>query len=358
MFYIDDFKKILTYKKSGEDAIKTYTLAIERENNDIEKLEQERNKYNEQFIELEESFKEKFKDIFERNREKISCSYYNYAINLDLVFFDKIYSMFKNKISAHMINPEDLSTLIISVCIIDNIADLNFDKDIKELSSLYAKYEVDPSFIENHLLKIYNGQTINKLQYQIRAQKENIEFSEACIKTIQDLLNNKDIKPSLFNKIFRKKLLSKQEEQQKHIEDIKYYKNLIQIYERDIAEIEQNPQTSMPIIKYELENLSNFLDIYELILETKNNISYEKKQISDINSKIEEKRKWINDYRRSIETHKSQILEYDSRIDDLCEKLSKDKFTLEMCRNENDETVKFFLEYYEAYIEKTIKQIF
>lgn len=358
MLYIDTFRTELARIDGAEDSIERYQLAIARENRDIELLTEQQTKIQAKLIEMKDEFITNFVDLYKRicNSVQITCE--SGSINVRLNFLRKDYNLF-NRNHLFVSEPDEINIQIAGyIYEYINSSYLSFSEKVNEISDLYSKYEVNPDFIKKHILKVYNGIKINELKNLIQSRKADLLVSESSLQYIQSQLSNEVVKPTLFNKIFHKKQLMFQEQEIRLDANITYWKDEIRKYEQEIVAITENPEKNLEFVESELQALSDFLDIYELVKTTQRNISYKQSEINQISEKIIIKRSWIDEYNKNIEDFNSIIANANKRIEDICASLAKDKFTFqELCKISDDETVKKLLEYYDKHIESSIQQI-
>lgn len=358
MFYIDKFRTNLMRIDGAEDAIERFQIAIASENRDIELLTEQQNKIHSEIIQMKDEFVNTFVELYKKSCRSVQTTCEYGSINVRLNFLEKDYKLF-NSNQLFVSDVEEINSQIAGyIYEFINTKYLTFSEKVKELSDLYAKYEVNPEFIKKHILKVYNGIKINVLKNLINSRNANLQANQTSLVNINAQLSSEFIKPTLMNKIFKRKQLMLQEREQLLYAYQTEFKDEIRKYEQEIEEINENPEKNLVFVEYELKALSDFLDIYELIKQTQSRIFGKQSEIDQINEKINAKRSWINEYNKNIEEYNSIIKNANKTIEELCESLAKDNFTFhELCKISDDATAKKFLEYYEKHIESSIQQL-
>ena len=358
-FYINTFNSLLADINNAEDSIKCNNLAIASENSSIIELTEQQSKLKAEIAEIKEKFEEKYIELYDKKSKSIRCLYDHYSINLYLDFFDKTYELFTTTVTIpfHQ-EPKEIGSSTAAPYIANYFTGIKFNQKVQELCNLYAKYEVNPDYIKSHMLKVYNGIRIQKLKKLIANRNADLMVCESSLSQVEILLTDTILTPTLFNKIFHKKLLMLQEEKNKLKSSIQSLKNEIVNFEHEIEEIEQNPEKNMESLETEIKALSDFLDFYQLIKETQDAVYFKRSYMNQLDENISAKESWICEHNKTIAENNEKIDEAKLKIDNLCDQLSKDKISFkELSKNSNDEVVQKLLEYYNQHIEKSIEQI-
>ncbi len=358
MFYIDEFRTTLACINNAKDSIERHHLAIARENRDIELLTEQQAQIQSKLIEMKDEFIKNFAVMYQNTHiPKVLIRYEKDRTNVYLNFLEKDYHLFSFNHSFAGVPSEMNIYQAGFVYNYINSDSFKINEKVNELSDLYSKYEVNPDFVKGQILKVYNGIKINELNNLIQSRKVDLSSSQQSLDRIQSQLSNEVVKPTLFNKIFHKKQLKLQKQEIQLDANITHWKDEISKFQQEIAAITENPEKNLDFVESNLQALSEFLDIYELVKTTRSNIGYKQSEINQIDEKINTKRSWINKHNQYIENFNTIIANANKEIEEICARLSKDKFTFqELCKIADNESVKKLLEHYEAYIASSIEK--